>query len=406
MKLLGYLKGNGKLGNMIVASVAGETIARDYNPNVANPSTEAQVDQRAKLKLASQVAAALAPVIAIPREGLKSSRNLFIKKNFAAFEANSGVAQVTYENLQLTNGNAALPSIEASRSQESGISINLSESAASAASRVVYIMYKKNEEGQLQYINSVICQAAGAEGKFPATLPYTEGELVFFAYGMNDLSSKATATYGDYNCANGVDVARLLMSRKISSQDMQLTKTRGTTLFSGDSETTQVPDGSSRVYVTASGPGSVSGAGVFEDGTSVTVVATPSENATFVGWKENGSDQILSTNASYTFILNGLTDLVAVFRSNAQVSEYNISVVKSGNGEGSASMLVDGSSVTQATIEAGSSVTLIASAAPGSNYLAGWRIQGQSSYLTTQGQFTVTPNADTVYEAVILTSAE
>ena len=46
MKIRGYLKGKGKLGNIVLSTVAGETIARDYNPEVANPNTAAQVEQR------------------------------------------------------------------------------------------------------------------------------------------------------------------------------------------------------------------------------------------------------------------------------------------------------------------------------------------------------------------------
>lgn len=64
MKLQGFLKGVGKVENLVVSQVGGVTIARAYQPNVSNPKTEKQVDQRARLKLASQIAAAMSPVIA------------------------------------------------------------------------------------------------------------------------------------------------------------------------------------------------------------------------------------------------------------------------------------------------------------------------------------------------------
>ena len=60
MKVRGYLKGKGKLGNIVCSTVAGETIARDYNPEVANPNTEGQVDQRARFKLMSQLSSIMA----------------------------------------------------------------------------------------------------------------------------------------------------------------------------------------------------------------------------------------------------------------------------------------------------------------------------------------------------------
>lgn len=308
----------GKIGNVVLSSTGGEVIAREYNPNVSNPSTTAQVDQRAKLKLMSQIAAALAPVIVIPKEGLKSSRNLFIKKNFSSVYASGGVAQITYENLQLTNGNAGIPAIHVVRNESTGISVNLEDRADGAISRVVYILYKKTSESTLQYVQSVIAETAGENGTFPATLVYTTGDVVVFAYGMKDLSGKATAKYSDYSVQNGLDIAQLSMERKLSTSDFQFTQTRGTTLFDGESESVVVPDGKARVYVTTLGPGTATGAGVFDLNKQVTVTATANEGKVFKGWRVNGGNTYVSTAASYTFTLQGQTDLVAVFENPSE----------------------------------------------------------------------------------------
>ena len=51
MKLVGILgSGSGKLGSSVFSTVAGETVVRQYQPTVANPNTEAQVNQRARMK--------------------------------------------------------------------------------------------------------------------------------------------------------------------------------------------------------------------------------------------------------------------------------------------------------------------------------------------------------------------
>lgn len=314
MKVTGVLgKLNGKAGGFVFSTVAGQTIGREYNPNVANPSTSAQVNQRAKMKLMSQLAAVMAPVIVIPKEGLKSSRNLFIKKNFESAVASDGVAQITYENIQLTNGNAGLPAIHIQRSQADGVLVNLTERCDAAVSRVVYILYTKTSENTLQYVASTIVSNAGSAGTFPGVLPYTTGDICVFAYGMKDLNAKATAVYEDYNVATGEDIAQLSMTRKLSLSDYQFTKTRGTTLFANESESTVVPDGSARVYVTALGGGTVTGAGVYTIGSSVTVTATPDSGKVFKGWKNQGSASYISTSASYTFTLEGQRDLIAVF---------------------------------------------------------------------------------------------
>lgn len=387
--------GKGKLGSTVYSVNAGQMIGRQYNPYVANPNTAKQVDQRAKMKLMSQVAAALAPVIAIPKEGLKSSRNLFIKKNFDKSSANSGVAQVTYENLQLTAGNAGLPAIFVRRSAEIGVAVNLNERCDASISRVVYILYRKTSEATLQYVQSIIVESAGAEGKFPGTLYYTEGDIVVFAYGMKDLNAKATAKYSNYNVQNGEDIAKLTLTRNISTQDYQFTQTRGTTLFAGETESTEVLPNQARVYLTAAGNGTVAGAGVFDLGTSVTVTATPAADSRFVGWRLNGSDTIISTAASYSFTLEGMADLVAVFTTTPQTQVFTINVSSENEAYGTVSPS------GQQEVEAGNSITLAATPASGYMFI-GWFADGQSSALSQNRSYTFTPTEDMVIVARFL----
>lgn len=319
MKLQGYLKGTGKLGNIVVSRVAGETIARDYNPNVSNPSTVAQVNQRARMKLASQLAAALAPVIVMPREGLKSTRNLFIKKNMEQIMGNNGSAQIVYENIQLTNGSAGLPGVSATRSQKDGVVVKLTETADAAVSRVVYVVYKKTAEDQLQYVGSAVQETAGDNGLFEAAFSYISGDLIIWAYGMKDVTATAKAKYGDYFISSGEDIAQLVMSRKIGAGDYQFTGTRGTTLFDGSSETVTPGADQVMLYVGASGPGTAAISGqtalraAVDKNSSVTVVATPNEGCELLGWQLRGQSDYVSKELNYTFNITEQTDLVAVF---------------------------------------------------------------------------------------------
>lgn len=350
MKLNGIAgQGSGKLGSHVWKVVAGSQVLSQYQPVVANPSTPSQVNQRAKMKLMSQIAASLAPVIVIPKNGLKSSRNQFIAKNFPLSMSEGGVAQITIENLQLTNGNSGLPGILATRSQSNGIEVSLDARADGAISRVCYILYSKTSESTLQYVQSVVCETPGDGGTFPAALVYYEGDIVLFAYGMKDLSANAKAKYANMSANTGVDIAQLVSTRRISASDFQFTQTRGVTMFAGDSEVVPVEDGKVRVFVTALGPGSVSGAGQFDIGSNVTVVATPTGTAQFVGWRNNGSDTIISTSPSYTFVAPAETlDLIAVFRD--PTASYTITVDQPSSGMGS----ITGGG----TVEQGQSVTL------------------------------------------------
>lgn len=389
-------KVTGKIGGVVYSTNAGAIIAREYNPNVANPNTAKQVDQRAKMKLMSQIAAALAPVIVIPKEGLKSSRNLFIKKNFDQASAHEGVAQITYENVQLTNGNAGIPAIYATRFPESGVQIQLAERCDASITRVVYIMYKKTSEATLQYVQSVIAEAPGDAGTFPATMLYVEGDLVLFCYGMKDLNTKATAKYSNYGVRNAEDIAQLAMARTISYADYQFTQTRGTTMFAGENETMPVGGNQARVYLTKQGNGQVSGAGVYDLGTQVSVTATPAADNAFVGWKLNGSETIISTNATYTFTLEGMTDLVAVFRSTL-VESFSVAL--------SASPVEGGSVRGAGQYDAGASCTAVATAAEGFNFV-GWKKNGQLVSNAPSYTFIVNAATSLVAEFAEITSED
>lgn len=304
---------NGKIGGVVFSTSGGIQITREYNPNVANPNTQAQVNQRARMKLMSQLSSTMAPVITMQKMGLVSARNQFTKRNFGYSYVSDGEAQVSYENLQLTQGNAALPRIIYGGSGGNYF-LELQESADASISRVVWIAYRKTAEGKLQFIYSAIEETAGADGKFKHQLPagWLTDNYVFYAYGMKDMNAKATAQYGNLNVTTANDLATLVATRKISLTDYQFTQTRGATSNDG-APIDPTPAGKARVYVTANGNGTVSGAGLFDIGTQVTVVATPGENARLTGWFRNGSETRLSTSESYTFTLNETIDLVATF---------------------------------------------------------------------------------------------
>lgn len=308
--------GSGKLGSQVYASVAGEQIVRQYQSNVSNPSTTKQVNQRARMKLMSQVAAAMSEVIVIPKQGLKSSRNLFIKANFGYSYANAGEADATLVNFQLTNGNIAIPDVTAERQANDILHLELAAAADNAVSRVVYCIFGKSTEQALMYLNSIVVTYPGENRTFPADTPNFSGDLIIYAYGMRDTSAKASAKYSDYAVATGEDLAKLLMNRTIAASDYQLTKTVGVQLGAEESTTPVVPAGSASVVVHLSGLGSVQGAGVYTLGSQVTLTAVPYAGWSFKGWRINGSSVYVSSSNPYTFTLNVHKDLVADFISD------------------------------------------------------------------------------------------
>lgn len=236
MKIRGYLKGKGKLGNIVLSTVAGETIARDYNPEVANPNTGAQVEQRAKFKLMSQLGSVVAPVIAIPKDGLKSKRNLFVKENFGLTSFSGDAASVNLNQIQLTKSNKSFAGIKVTRGAQNAIKAELQADSAASVSKVVYIMLKKEADGSLMLVGQAVASEAGKDGKFAAALPATSGEVVVYGYTLVESTAKATATFDNLKALTAETVAKVIANRELSAGDLSNSKTAGCTLKEGDSE--------------------------------------------------------------------------------------------------------------------------------------------------------------------------
>ena len=319
-------KATGKVGGLVYATSGGEQIVREYNPNVANPSTDAQVNARAKMKLLSQLSATLSPVIAMTKDGLVSKRNKFTSKNYNYAIAANGVAQISYENVQLTEGNLALPQITGSV-QDAKLTVFFATNPSENINRVVWACFRKTDENNLEFVKSDIISVRKHNPSIEQYFMwdtdiiispdnYPSESYVFYAYGMVDTSAQATARYGNLSVENATDIARLVTSRAISYQDYQFTQTRGATWERG--QTAPTFSGSTadpnkvRVYATATQGGTVSGSGLYDIGETVTLTATPDSGYEFVKWQINGGGDYATRNP-VTFTAQEMMDLIAVF---------------------------------------------------------------------------------------------
>ena len=321
-------KGTGKKGSDVYAISGGEQIIRQYNPKVTNPNTDGQVSQRARFKLASQLSAALAPSIVIPKKGLLSARNQFVKKNMDYIYSNAGGATASYENLQLTDGNRGLPAIHVEPQGQDSIQMDLISEVNASVSRVVYNVYTKTTEDQLQLALSRIIQATNENPNAAVTIVRPTGDVVIYAYGMTDKNAGASAKYGNYQVQSGQDIAALVASRKLSAADYSFTQTRGVTLASGQSETVTPGENEVLVYVTPTEGGSVSASGLqgtlilATKGQPLTITATPQATGgtfgngyDFAGWYYNGQQTAFSTTNPLTITPATQLDIVAKFIS-------------------------------------------------------------------------------------------
>lgn len=311
MKLNGLLgTGSGKLGTSVFTTVRGTQIVRQHQPTVNNPSTNLQVSQRSRFKLASQIAASMADVIAIPRMGLTSSRNLFIKKNMPAIHGNVEGAKVNYEKLQLTNGTAPIHAIVAARA--SGyLTLNLANKANELVNRVIYCIFTKDTFGQLMLNTSAVVSEAGDDNNFQLKIQDIPGDLAIYAYGLKDANASASATFGNYKVTSASDIAALVSNRAISTKDFIFTKTVGTALFSGEQKNVTPGSNQVMIYVYADANGSVS-VKIGEETQAVIV----NSGTSFRKAVDKGSKIVLNSMPDIGFEINAWKD----YRDNSTVS--------------------------------------------------------------------------------------
>lgn len=226
--LFGSMKG--KVADVVMAVRNGEQIVRKYQPIVSNPKTAAQVVVRARMKLLSQLSAVCAPIIAMPREGGKSSRNQFTSVNYAATSYGNDTAQITVEDIKLTKSVVGLPALVLTREQNN-LLIRLSGSAGVGIDRMVYGVFIKGGNGALRYAGSISVSEPGESNVFQASFPMVNpaNEFVVLAYGMRFNNNAARIKYGDIKVYPAETIAKLIVTHSMLESDVTLTETRGAT---------------------------------------------------------------------------------------------------------------------------------------------------------------------------------
>lgn len=310
-------KGSGKLGSTVFAVNSGVQIAREYQPKVTNPNTEAQQDTRARFKLMSQLSAVMAPVIAIKKDGLKTARNQFQSINFGIVEYENENASINLNQVQLTKSNRSFAGFSADRSGGTAINVELLAGMAATADRIVYIAYEKQDDDSLALIGSKVCSVAGDDGKFADTLPYSDKAVVLYAYAIKDSDASMTTKFGNLVAPSAEKVAKLLVSSSENMNGVNLTKTAGLTMDEGvdtGDSSTSVPV-MVTISVTPNSLATLTGAGSYLKGSNVTLQATNIDsNYSFSGWSKNG---VFASNKNpYTFKATGDATYEASFERN------------------------------------------------------------------------------------------
>ena len=214
-------KGTGKVGAFLLQVNSGVQILKEKPVKVANPNTDAQVEQRAKLKLMSQIAADMAQSIAFPKKGLVSSRNAFISANIGKCSYSEGKAEIPVEDIELAGGSGNLPAPAVGQNN----ALALSAAAPADVNAVVYAAYKTGNDFQLELIEQKIVSEAGENKTFPTTMELPSSDYVVYVYGVKNNGKASVIEYMDYVAVVSNNQAELEAIRSIVVKGGSLTAT-------------------------------------------------------------------------------------------------------------------------------------------------------------------------------------
>lgn len=201
-------KATGKVGAIVFQVNGGVQIMKEKAAKVSNPQTDAQVEQRAKFKLLSQVAAAVSPAIAIPKKGTVSARNQFVSKNIGLAEYSNDTAQMLLDNLQLTNGSQSIPAPTATEGQGNTASVALSSPVVGQLDKVVYASIEKTTDEKLRVVE-ILSVDADAQGTFAGTIKTGDADTFIYAYGVKFTDANQRARFENYYASRGDNSAML-----------------------------------------------------------------------------------------------------------------------------------------------------------------------------------------------------
>lgn len=177
--LIGSLRG--KLGNAVFYVSNGVQTARVYQPVVANPNTQLQIAQRAKMTLAGRMSK-ITPIAAL--EGLEGAnkrlrRGEFVKEMIKASTYSNNKASLQFDNLHLSHGNVQLRTTQSASTQagQNYIRVNISVSRAVSTSPVpagyglrVVVYFIDNTESGSDMCTTRLCSMPTGESAEVTTI--------------------------------------------------------------------------------------------------------------------------------------------------------------------------------------------------------------------------------------------
>lgn len=231
MKLQGLVgKGSGKLGASVWTVRKGVQVVREYTDKVSNPNTPAQVGQRAKFKLLSQLGAVVAGDGMFFRNlnSGESMRNAFMRANMPAvtLSPTGDVALLNVGAVVLTDGHTTAPSATFNRST-GALSVDVSSDAMSDIMGIGYAVITLPEVGRVIGY-SARTEKAEAATAITATIiapPTLMNKTSVLVWGYRFADAAARAKYEAIAASETADVISLEFERMLREGLIEPTQT-------------------------------------------------------------------------------------------------------------------------------------------------------------------------------------
>lgn len=237
----------GKKAGLVTYYVGDTMLAREYNQHTANPKTERQVQQRAKIKLLSQIAAVFRPIIAIFPSSGKSSRAIFARLNYPKITASGTTAEIDFTSVSLTDSNRPITQVAKDIAfLPSGVRmlVGLPQEPTEDIKRVFYYLFGKQDNGKLVFLDYYLSEIRWSS-RNPlffcwANAPFEIDEqgkatrdYVIYAIGMGDNSEEATNYWQNLDVPNLEFLGQIIAEELITHSDFFFTETSSLSWFRG-----------------------------------------------------------------------------------------------------------------------------------------------------------------------------
>ena len=303
-------KGSGRIGATLSRVVHGEQIVGAMPSKMTNPNTDAQQNTRSRFKLMSQLAASMKDVIAIPRDGLKSPRNLFVSQNYDQTTYDEQTATIDLNKVQITKSLTPFVDVDVARDLSTGAITATIHAEQDAYDEIIAICFTKNSEEELDLLTSAKAAWDSDHENYTANLGNSLAGLQLYFYGLNYNDVAARNKYGQILAGAGESVAQLVAKTLNTMSGATFTKTVGVTVPQGESV------GSTILYFVGgyavpANAGRVEGSTYAAIGQHVTLKAISYSGYGLNRWEKDG--ETYASTTSITVEVTGEMTLFAAF---------------------------------------------------------------------------------------------